>query len=127
MADSGVVIPNDLIRVVDTHNNLWDQYDTSAAQASKLSELANTFPGHGSAPPFAPLTPENTPASELTASLAFVQHELENVSKMNAAIDERREQIRKIKSQAQLIVIGIVLLIIVVLVGGGALLVSILS
>jgi hypothetical protein len=124
ISDSAVVITDDLAQLIDTHNRLWEQYDTSTAHAGKLRELADRFPNYNSAPPLTPLTSENTPATELAAALTFVQRELESANKINSAIDARREQIRQIKSQAQLILIGLIILGLIVLVAGGAFVLS---
>jgi hypothetical protein len=127
MADSGVVVTNDLARLIDAHNTLWEQFDASSAHAAKLRELAGNFPNFDSAPPIAALSSENTPPSELAASLNLVQRELKSAGEITAAINAQHEQIRKVKAQAQFILVSLVILAILVLVGGGAFLVSVLS
>ena len=114
--DSGVIIPSAMSELVDARNAIWDQNDKSQTQAAALKKLAGQIPGGAASIALEPLTKGNTAPAELAAALPQLEQELAHVREIQTAIQERHTEIARLKNQATMIVIGVVVTIVVVLI-----------
>lgn len=112
--DSGIVTPPAMADLVDARNQIWDQLDKSQAQAVALNKHAHQIPGGTPSTPLQPLTDKNTPPAELSTALLELEKELAHIQQVEQSIEDRHATINRIKNQAIMIVLGIVVTIVVV-------------
>jgi hypothetical protein len=132
MANTAVVIPNEINGILNERANIWTKLNSAQSQFKELEKLSSQIlPGSSPAEIPAELTNEKTPPSEIAAALQNLQAELEISKKAQENIRACEAEINRIKQQRMIvtIVVGIILAIFVcaVVFGGISFINSLLS
>jgi hypothetical protein len=115
MADSGVVIPEDISRIVNERANLWQRFEESQSQVSEIEKLASQVASSTPAQIPTELTSDKTPPAEVAAALQNFQGELTRINKGQEGIKAYQAEIKKIENQQLTIIIVVGLIIAAVL------------
>ena len=117
MADSGLVIPSELGRIVSERTSLWQRFDASQSQISEIEGLAHEVASSTPAEIPSELTSDKTPVAEVTAALQGLQAELAEISKAQASIQAHEAEIQRLRAERQkILMIAVIAIVIIVLV-----------
>jgi len=116
MADSGVVIPAKIGKIVNERATLWKKLDESQSQYSQLEKLGAQVASSTPSPVPSVLTDEATPPAELSAAVQKLQEELASIAKAQEEIHSAEIEIKRLANR-QLTVVIVVTVIIVALLG----------
>lgn len=131
MANSGIVIPSEINKILSERTSLWGSLDQAQAQFKEMENLspqvASSTPS--SIPP--ELTDDKTPPSEVAAALQNFQSELARINKGKETIGAYQAEIKRIENQqlVTVIVVGVIIAIVLcaIVFGGISLLNSLMS
>lgn len=117
MADSGLVIPSELGRIVSERATLWQRFDASQSQIGEIEKLAHEVSSSTPAEIPSELTGDKTPVAEVAAALQGLQSELAEISKAQASIQTHEAEILRLKAERQkILMIAVIVIVIIVLV-----------
>jgi hypothetical protein len=89
MAESEMIIPPDMLKLIKEHQALRREYAASLALLKQLEQLKGQLPERGKAQALSPLTQAGTPVSELTAVLPQLKQRLEQIARLEAEIQQQ--------------------------------------
>ena len=131
MADSSIVIPNDINKILSERASVWRNWDEAQSQFKEMEKLSSQVASSTPTQIPSELTNEKNPAAEITAASQNFQTELARINKGQEGIKAYQAEIKRIETQqlVTVIVIGIIVAIVlcVVVFGGISVLSSILS
>jgi hypothetical protein len=118
MAESDIVIPSDVNKIITERVTLWERFDKSQSEINEMN--SKNEPIAVSTPAQIPgeLSTEKTPPAEIAAAYQLFQAELAKIGQFQNTIKEYQSEIKKIEDQQKLIitiaVIGAIILVVVV-------------
>lgn len=116
MANSGLVIPNELGKIVSDRATLWQKFDESQSQIGEIEKLASQVASSTPAEIPSHLTDDKTPSAEVAAALHGLQAELVEITKAQASIEAYEDEIQRLKAERQkVIAIAAVVIVIIIL------------
>lgn len=89
MAESEMIIPPDMLRLIKEYQSLRREHAASQALLRQLEQLKDQLPERGKAQALSPLTQAGTPISELTAVLPQLKQRLEQIARLEAEIQQQ--------------------------------------
>jgi hypothetical protein len=98
MAESEIIIPLEILQLIDEHRQLVRDKATSSSKIDNLEGFAPRVPARNSAQALSPLTAENTPISELNAVLQQLPYALSQIDQLEEA---RKQHQRRAMQQNQ--------------------------
>lgn len=131
MANSGIVIPNEINTILSDRASLWKSLDQTQAQFKEMENLSSQVTS--SAPSKIPsdLTDENTPPSEIAAASQHFQSEIARIAKGRESINAYQSEIKRIENQQLItvIIVGVIIVLILCAIayGGYSLINSLIS
>lgn len=131
MADSGIIIPTELSKIISERTTLWQKFEETQSQFKEMEKLASQVASSTPVQVPSELTSDKTPPAEVAAALQNFRGELARISKSQEDIKAYQAEIKKIENQqlTLVIVVGIVLAIVLCIAafGGIAIVSAILS
>lgn len=115
MNEQGLQVPPQFVGVLEERNRIWEHYDSAHRNAAEFDTLARKVPNTGPSDEIALLTPEGIPPDEVRATITGLQKGLGQVSEEETRIKQLQEEIQRIRSNAQMMLVMIGLAIIVAL------------
>src|SRR5579884_761357 len=91
MAESEMIIPPDMLRLIKEYQSLRREHAASQALLRQLEQLKEQLPERGKAQALSPLTQAGTPVSELTAVLPQLKQRLEQIARLEAEIQQQEQ------------------------------------
>lgn len=127
MADSGVVIPSEIQKVVGERTSLWKDFDKTQKTFAELEDLAQQVSQHQPATIPRALSDAKTPPAEISAASQKFHLEFKNIAKSQADIRTYQEEIDKIKQRRLIITIVVSLIAIGILCAIGSGVISLIN
>lgn len=96
MADSGLRIPSDLMKIIEQRQHIWTQYDLSINNKNKLNNLGAGLPAieiDGPIEKFSTAT--LIPPDQLQAAVNMLEVELKKIADSKKEIERCKESIRE--------------------------------
>lgn len=114
MANSGIIIPNEINAILSERASLWEKLDQSQSQFKEMEDLSLQVASSTPSQIPSELTAEKTPPSEIAAALQNFQSELDCIKKGNESISAYQAEIKRIETQQLITVIvgGVILAIV---------------
>jgi len=114
MANSGIVIPNEINKILSERASLWERLDKAQSQFKEMEGLSSQVASSTPAPILPELTDEKTPPSEVAAALQNFQSELARINKGKESISAYQAEIKRIETQQLItvIVVGVIIAIV---------------
>ena len=89
MAESEIIIPSDMLRLIKEQQSLHREHAASLELLKQLEQLKDQLPERGNAQTLSPLTQAGTPVSELTAVLPQLKQRLAQIARLEAEIQQQ--------------------------------------
>jgi hypothetical protein len=114
MADSGIVIPYEISKILNDRAGLWQRLDEAQRQFDELDKLDSLIKATMLAQLPPELTSEKTPPAEIAAALKNIQAELARIDKSQESIRAYQAEIKFIekKQLITVIVVGVIMVFI---------------
>jgi hypothetical protein len=94
MAESEMIVPPDMLRLIKEYQSLRREHAASQALLRQLEQLKDQLPERGKAQALSPLTQAGTPVSELTAVLPQLKQRLEQIARLEAEIQQQEHALQ---------------------------------
>jgi len=94
MSDSGLIMPSDLLDVMEKHNDIWSNFDLAIQDRNKFNSCSRQVAEIEFSTPITELFPDNILPAELSAALGQFESELQRISKIELDIRDSQEGIR---------------------------------
>lgn len=114
MSNSGIVIPNEINKILSERASLWAKLDQAQSQFKEMEGLSSQVASSNPSQILPELTDEKTPHSEIAASLQNFQSELARINKGKESISAYQAEIKRIETQQLItvIVVGVIIAIV---------------
>ena len=99
MTESGFVIPNNILKIVNERVDIWEKFDHARKQFEDMQKLNAQVLDGPVAPLPSALTEEKTPPSEIASALVKLREEMNLISDKQATIDAYQDEISRIEQQ----------------------------
>lgn len=121
MASPNVVIPPELITLIDEREQIWAEVDRAQNLTAQLGQLSAQVPNCTPASLQLQFGADNNPTAELATILPLLKEKIEATNKLKAEVQASYNQIEAIKQQEKMIITvavisGVVLFLILILV-----------
>ena len=118
MTESGFVIPNNILKIVNERVDIWEKFDHTRKQFEDMQKLNAQVLDGPVAPLPSALTEEKTPPSEIASALVKLREEMNLISDKQATIDAYQDEISRIEQQRTtlLIIAGAVIVIVLIVI-----------
>ncbi len=111
----GINIDRSAKQIVDRRSQIWREYDRACGNISELSRYASQYGNANINQALAPLTSDNTPPTEIAATLTKLGEQQAIISRSKAEIEDSLAKIAATKSQfiKTMIIAAVVLAIVI--------------
>jgi hypothetical protein len=107
-------------QILDRRSQIWKDYDRTLSETSELNRYASIYGNANITEKIAPLTSENTPSTEIFATIAKIKEQEAIIGGANAELKSTLAKIKTLETQGKgcllLLIIVVLLIIAVVLV-----------
>jgi hypothetical protein len=111
----GINIDRSAKQIVDRRSQIWKEFDRALSNISDLNRYASLYGNANVAETLVPLTSQNTPPSEIAATLVKLDEQQAIITRSKAEIEADLAKIAATKSQfIKAMIIAVVVLAIVI-------------